>query len=241
MTNGPRNRIPTDPGLTDRATSAYLRLRELIVHGQLAPGSRIVEAELARRLELSRTPVRSALQRLAQEGFIAPGRDDELPRPVVAPLTREDAVELFETVGGLEAMAAVRAARLPTDVRARVVSRLEEANDQLRALDREARPERGRFFDLDGEFHAAYVEAGAGPRLRALHDAVKPQAERYIRLYVSVLTGEISTSVAEHDQIIEGIRSGAARSAQDAVQENWRNAAERLSRVIDSAGERGSW
>jgi len=241
MTEMSPNRRDSDPEKTDRSTSAYLRLRRLIVHGQLAPGSRIVETELARKLELSRTPVRSALQRLQQEGFIVVGRDDESSRPIVAPLTREDAVEIFEIVGGLEAMAAIRAARLPSELRAAVVRRLEEVNLALRALEREERPPRGRFFDLDGQFHAAYVESGAGPRLQALHDAVKPQAERYIRLYVSVLGGEIATSVEEHDRIIDGIRSGASRTAQDAVQENWRNAAERLSRVIDSAGERGSW
>lgn len=240
MTDVPRSHMDSDPEKTDRATTAYLRLRRLIVHGQLAPGSRIVETELARKLELSRTPVRSALQRLQQEGFILAGRDDA-SRPVVAPLTREDAVEIFEIVGGLEAMAAVRAARLPSDLRSGVVRRLEEVNRALQALEREERPQRSRFFDLDSEFHAGYVESGAGPRLRALHDAVKPQAERYIRLYVSVLSGEISTSVEEHERIIDGIRSGASRTAQDAVQENWKNAADRLSRVIDAAGERGSW
>lgn len=223
-----------------RALLAYDRLRELIVHGQLAPGSRIIETEIAERLGVSRTPVRSALQRLQQEGFIV-GGDGERSRAAVAPLTRDDARELFELVGALEGLAAGRAARLPPAERSELLQELEEANRELQGLEGISNPDRGRFFDLDSAFHRVYVEAGSGSRLAALHGAVKPQAERYIRLYVSVLTGEIGTSVEEHDTIIEAIRIGAPYQAQEAVSRNWRNAADRLSRVIDSVGERGSW
>ena len=96
-------------------------------------------------------------------------------------------------------------------------------------------------FDLDMAFHRAYVEGGAGPRLLALHEATKPQAERYIRLYISSLVDEISTSVGEHDVIVRRIESGDSAGAQQAVDENWQNAARRLSKVISALGERGSW
>ena len=86
-----------------------------------------------------------------------------------------------------------------------------------------------------------YVEAAARTRLLNWHDAIKPQAERYARVYVSALVDEIATSVQEHAAIVEAIGAGDADRAQRAVQTNWRNAAVRLSRVIDSVGERGSW
>jgi len=225
----------------DRATSAYQRLRSLIVHGQLAPGSRVVETEVARKLEVSRTPVRSALQRLHQEGFIVGGRGDGLARPMVAPLTREDAHETFEIVAALEGLAAFQVGRLPSLERARVADRLEEANEVLRSLGADGRPNPQRYLDLDNAFHSVYVEAGAGPRLAVLHDSAKAQAERYMRLYVSMLTREISVSADEHLGIIGAIRAGVPDRAHDAVSRNWRNAAERLGRVIDSAGERGTW
>ena len=54
---------------------AYGRLRELIVSGRLAPGAPLIETDLSKRLGVSRTPVRAALQRLQQEGFVgASGR-----------------------------------------------------------------------------------------------------------------------------------------------------------------------
>jgi DNA-binding GntR family transcriptional regulator len=224
-----------------RAALAYDRLRELIVHGQLAPGSRIIETEIAQRLGVSRTPIRSALQRLQQEGFIRGGRAGQRSRTSVAPLTRQDARELFEIVGSLEGLAATHAARLPPGKRTELVERLNAANEKLHQLERMTNPDRARFFDLDSAFHRIYVDAGSSHRLSSLHDSVKPQAERYIRLYVSVLTGEIGTSVKEHRKIIEAIQIGAPDRAKDFVFQNWRNAAERLNRVIDSVGERGSW
>lgn len=225
----------------DRIARAYEQLRELIVWGRLAPGSRIIESDIAERLGVSRTPVRSALHRLQQEGYIAGiGRQKE-QRLVIAPLTQDDARELFEIVGALEGLAARGAAELGDAPRATLVADLRQLNDKLAETAKASRPEPIRIFDLDTSFHRRYVEAGAGPRLLALHDAVKPQAERYIRLYTSALVDEIGRSVTEHETIIERIAAGSADGAQRAVERNWRNAAGRLSRVIATLGERGSW
>lgn len=225
----------------DRATVAYRQLRELIVHGRLAPGTRIIETEVANRLGVSRTPVRAALQRLQQEGYIlASGRGRQM-RPSIAPLTREDARELFGIVGEIEGLAARWAAGGDPGCREVLVEELRSLNEEYLRTSRLERRDQNRLFDLDTRFHRRYVEAGAGPRLLALHDAIKPQAERYVRVYISVLFDEIATSVREHAAIVDGIAAGDPDEAQRAVQQNWRNAADRLSRVIDSVGERGSW
>ena len=50
--------------------TAYQKVRDLIVHGRLSPGTWIVEADLAQRLGMSRTPVRGALQWLQREGYV---------------------------------------------------------------------------------------------------------------------------------------------------------------------------
>lgn len=220
---------------------AYELLRELIVCGRLAPGSRIVESEIAGRLGLSRTPIRSALHRLQQEGYIASGDGAKEQRLVIAPLTQGDARELFHIVGQLEGLAARGAAELPLPARAALVRTLEQLNEELAETARVSRPDQLRIFELDTAFHRAYVIAGAGSRLLALHDAIKPQSDRYIRLYVSSLVDEIVTSVREHAVIIRQIEDGAALAAQTAVDTNWRNAALRLEKVIEALGERGSW
>ena len=221
--------------------AVYHRLRTLIVTGRLAPGSRLVETDVATRLGVSRTPVRAALHRLQAEGYILGSPGIQQTRPTVAPLTREDARELFHIVAELEGLSARLAAMRPPAERAVLAAELTAVNEAFRKTAEARVPEHRCLFELDERFHRLYVEAGAGPRLLALHDAVKPQAERYERIYVSLLTREIATSVAEHRTIIKAIREGRADDAQQAVQTNWRNAAERLGRVIESAGERGQW
>jgi DNA-binding GntR family transcriptional regulator len=225
----------------DRVNTAYDRLRELIVTGRLAPGSRIIEVDVADRMGVSRTPARAALHRLQQEGYIISSGRGKQQRLSVAALTKEDARELFEIVGEIEGLGARRSALLQNSARTQVVRELSTINRRLSKAAAPARPNHKDIFDLDQEFHRCYVEAGAGPRLLALHSSIKPQSERYVRLYISALVDEIGTSVREHDEIIRAIRTGDADLAQSAVETNWRNAAERLSRVIESMGERGAW
>jgi DNA-binding GntR family transcriptional regulator len=228
-------------GRTDRPKLVYEQLRQLIVHGRLAPGSRLVETDIAARFEVSRTPVRGALQRLQQEGYIVDSPSMRQSRPTVAPLTGEDAEELFNIVGQLEALAAYSAAQLPEPKRQLLVKELDVINAELRKAASAARPDHNRLWDMDERFHGRCVEVAAGPRLRLLHDSVKPQAERYERLYVSYLAGDIVTSVTEHDIIIRAIAEGDAEGAKVAVEQNWHNAAARLGRVIERVGDRGRW
>ena len=89
------------PERDDNVSRVYQELRALIVSGQLPPGARIAERAVVQRLGLSRTPVRSALHRLQQEGFVASsgiGRDQRL---IVTPLTQNDGRELLLIVGHL--------------------------------------------------------------------------------------------------------------------------------------------
>lgn len=243
---GPGARRPAVLARRDGAAAArphlvYRQLRTLIVRGQLSPGSRVVEVDIASRLGVSRTPVRSALHRLQAEGYVVATPSLHQLRLMIAPLTREDARELFHIVAELEGLAARRSAGLPRAARTTLADELTTVNDAFGKAAEARAPNHNRLFELDERFHRLYVEAGAGPRLLALHDAVKPQAERYERIYVSLLAREIHTSVAEHRTITRAIRDGATDAAQQAVQINWRNAAERLGRVIASAGERGQW
>ncbi|MEP6491347.1 MAG: GntR family transcriptional regulator [bacterium] len=224
----------------DNVSRVYAELRSLIISGQLPPGARIAERAVVARMGLSRTPVRSALHRLQQEGFVASvGRAGD-QRLIVTPLTRGDGREVFLVVGHLEGLAAREAASLPTDRRKKLVQELRAVNRELSKASR-AKAAPAKLFDLDLEFHDTYVEGIAGPRLVALHRAIKPQCERYARLYVNVLLDELPTSVKEHEAIASAIAKGEPRAAQHAVETNWQNAANRLSAVIEEFGERGIW
>ncbi|HEY6292670.1 MAG TPA: GntR family transcriptional regulator [Terriglobia bacterium] len=220
----------------------FNQIREMIVHGRLAPGSRIVEADLTERLGVSRTPVRAALHLLQKEGYVlATAAGSRKARLAIAPLTKEDARELYAIVGHLEGLAARSTARLESGQRVPVVTKLRDTNNELRELYEQGRGDPNRIFELDQSFHQILVEASAGPRLLELQRSIKPQTERYWRLYASAILDRLGLSVGEHLLIIQGIESGDGDAAERAVQMNWENGAERLSRVIDTLGERGSW
>lgn len=233
-----RRRRATRGGSSDRV---YNYLREMIVRGRISPGSRIVETDIALHLDVSRTPIRSALHRLRQEGYLVPiGRRKE-HRLVIAPLTQDDAHELFHIVGMIEGLAAAEAARATKNDRSTLASDLEKLNLELTQVARSDTHLSQRVFETDMRFHRRYVEAGAGPRLLALHDAIKPQAERYVHLYAHLVGDDLSRSVEEHEAIVQRIANGNPDAASRAVQRNWRNAAARMQRLITLKGERGTW
>jgi DNA-binding GntR family transcriptional regulator len=220
---------------------AFHDVRELIVHGRLSPGSWIVEADLARHLAMSRTPVRSALHLLQREGYVIEHTNARKSRMMVAPLTLEDAAELYPIIGHVEGLAGRRTAMLPKSRRTEIAARLRSLNQQLRDI-LDARPSgAGGIFDIDRGFHRVIVESGAGPRLLALHKSIEPQAERYWRLYASSIINDLHLSVGEHDEIITAVVAGDPDRVERALQNNWENGCARLARVIEIFGERGSW
>ena len=172
--------------------SAFHRIRDLIVHGRLAPGSWIVEGDLCEYLQMSRTPVR-------------------------------------------------RAAALPAGQRRKLAVQLRSINQQLEQIAQNHGEQRPDIFTLDHEFHLLLVEAGSGARLSALHRAIEPQTERYWRLYASSIVGELHTTALEHEEIVDALIAGDAERLEQALIVNWEKGSERLAKVIELFGERGSW
>src|SRR5882672_4814826 len=116
--------LPVERAKAEHGTSlltAFRELRELIVHGRLSPGTWILEADLAERLNMSRTPVRGAIHWLQREGYILEHRNVSKSRMIVAPLTKEDANELYLIIGRLEGIAGRGAAEMSKSDRAGLV------------------------------------------------------------------------------------------------------------------------
>ena len=221
--------------------TAFQRIRELVVRGRLAPGTWIVEGDLCEHLNMSRTPVRGALYLLEREGYVIEQRNSSKSRMIVAPLTREDANELYPILGRIEGLAGRRAAVLPQAERDELAAGLKAVNGKLAQIAQERTYNGLSIFDLDHEFHRLVVSAGSGPRLNALHKAIEPQTELYWRLYASSIVGELTHSVAEHEEIVAALVAGDPDRLERALSVNWENGCKRLEKVIDIYGERGSW
>jgi DNA-binding GntR family transcriptional regulator len=226
------------------ADTAYRRLRDSIVTLRVAPGTPLAELDLCKRLHISRTPVRTALLRLQQEGLVTAAGRRRSGRVAVAPLTADDMRELFLLVGALDGVAARLAAGLDAPKRQAVATEAAALNDRLRHLSaakdladiRSAQ-------DLDLRFHRCYESAAAGPRLLAKLRALHAQRERYVRVYTEALihANGVQDSIDEHAGIIDAIRAGDADAAERHAIFNYRNALERYHRIVAAHGERGSW
>jgi DNA-binding GntR family transcriptional regulator len=231
-------------GETERGNSlqlAFQQLRHMIVSGRLAPGSWMIEAELAARLGFSRTPIRGALHWLEREGYVNAAGSGSKSRMLVSPLTQDDAQELYSIIAHLEGLGARLAAQLPAEKREALVGTLRKFNDGLLELARTRHSDANRIFELDLNFHRTIMEAGAGPRLLDFHNTVQPQAERYWRLYAGAIVDELDQSIKEHAEIMDGVLKGDPDRAELCIQANWEHGVKRLSRLIADLGERGSW
>jgi DNA-binding GntR family transcriptional regulator len=213
----------------------------MILMGSLAPGARIVESDLAEHIGVSRTPVRSALHRLQQDGYVMAQDRGRKVKLIVAPLTKEDAREIYHIVGVLDGLAAWHAARLSAADREDLTLKMTRINDTLAGLERSPQGEFQALLELHGEFHALPLRAIDAPRLKTLHATTKPQADRYRRIYSSGDFGQQKRSLEEHSLIIESIRAGDWGEALCRTQEHWMLAADRLCGIIEVLGERGSW
>ena len=133
---------------TSRIDASCEALRQLIVTGELAPGSRILEADIANRLEVSRRTAQAALSRLQREGLIQ--RPGGLRAAwIVAPLTIRGFHEIIEVVEAILSWAARRAARGDPEDRQGLVIELRAINDEFRAVRSEDPHDTTRANDLD--------------------------------------------------------------------------------------------
>lgn len=192
-------------GLTHRSVTdeVYLVLRDRIVDGQHAQGSRLIERELAAMLGVSRVPVREALQRLKNVGLV-----EDLPRRGcrVVHLARKDVVDLLDVQESLETLAARLAAQHSN---ADTIKPL--AATLLRAQEATERRDPVEIGRANSAFHEAMVALSQN---RLLQDLQIPINNR--RRWIFRLTGEVDTDLmyTEHEALYRAIRDNQPTTAE---------------------------
>jgi DNA-binding GntR family transcriptional regulator len=141
---------------------AYNHIRNMILSGELQPGSQIREESLAELCGVSRTPVRDSLRRLEAEMFI---RRNDSQRSFVADWSLDDLEDAFQLRAMLEGHAAKRAARRITRDQ---LARMRIQNAQLKQAIGGTHPDVPRFLDHNRQFHAIILEAAASERLSSM-------------------------------------------------------------------------
>ena len=197
----------------DRLPSAKIRdsLEQRIVEGELGNGKRLDETELSNFYGVSRTPVREALQRLAESGLA-----EHLPRrgTFVRSPSLSQLVEMFEVMAELECMAIRLAARRATS---NDIDALEKDNETCRAA--VAANDTKKYYEINARLHGRIYQMSGNSFLaneaRRLHDRLRP----FRRLQLRV-RGRMEESMAEHDIILAALRDGDADRAMETMKKH---------------------
>jgi DNA-binding GntR family transcriptional regulator len=213
-----------------RSDRVYLRLKEAITSVALRPGTSLVEAEVARQLGVSTTPVREALQRLGQDGLVVLSR---FRGATVAEITATDVREIFELRVAFEPMAAEQAVPvlMETDF-------AEMRNAIARAASAITRENWQELSHWNRTFHGAFIRRCQNGRLRRVLETLQDQ-NRIIALLTWEGRGYDEQEHDEHTAILEA----ASRRHADLAAEHLRQHIARFGREVvriweDGAGRR---
>lgn len=217
---------------------AFRAIRKEILSGRLAPGTKIVESDLATRLGVSRNPIREAIGQLEQQGLVVsiPNRGTFVIQP-----TPEQAFDMFLLRAFLELLAVrlafARADFDKFDSLEEVVQEMDELVSSVSTFDGETW---GRFSLLDTEFHTRLVQASGSAALLRAWETASPTdiIFLYDRTQKSNLSGnksEVEGIAARHRKLLQELQSGNLQAAEAGLLYHFRTGSRGSSVSLDEA------
>lgn len=201
--NAPTRQVLERPNLRDHI---YEILKKEIILRRIRPGEKINEEELAKSLQVSRTPVRETLLRLEHEGIV-----EIVPRrgAFVVSQSKQKVIDILQVREVLEGLVT----RLATkNMDERMLNRLRNCLKKISSI-KNNEDRVLRYPAADVEFHSILLEACGNDVLRNMMEIVNSHLQ-VIRLRTVVLPGRAKQTVREHYKILEAIEKGDALSAE---------------------------
>ncbi len=202
-----RVRIDNHLTLRERIVST---IRSAIVNGQLRPGTRIAEPELAEKFGISRTPIREAFRQLESEGFIS-----VIPRKgaIVASFSAQDVSNFYDLKMILEGYAAKTATMLLSESE---ITRMETLNRQMELAS--GKKDLRRVLELHNEFHDIFLRACGNEKLHQIVQNMVMQFQRF--RMILAMPGKVEGSIEQHVEIIDAFRKRDPALAEKLIQRN---------------------
>jgi len=198
-------------------------LRDAIRKGILEPGERLMEVQVAEELGISRTPVREAIRKLEQEGYVI-----MMPRrgTYVSDVSESDIKEIFEIRSALEALATGLAARrIEQEELETLQSMLFEIEGYIKQNDIE------KIVETDIKFHGLLYQVSRNERLVNIISNLKEQLARFRTLSMSY-PGRLYETLEEHSEMVEAIANGDVSAARDAAEHHMERAEKTLLKAL---------
>jgi DNA-binding GntR family transcriptional regulator len=186
----------TEENLISLRERVYIHIKDLILEGEFKAGDRLVERELAERLNISRTPIREALFRLESQGFVK-----TVPRKgvIVADISEKEIIEVFTILSSLEVLAAKLAAqKLDEETKSRFVEYSKKVADCLN------NKKDADFSNLHSELNHLLYSSAKNAKLYEILSGLSD----YIRAFAKTgyrNPGRPEKSMEEHLRIMEAI------------------------------------
>ena len=198
-------------------------LREAILKGDLKPGERLMELQLASKLGVSRTPIREAILMLEQEGLAVttPRKGAE-----VAKMTLKDMEDVLEIRDALDELAVRIACQKISD------EQLKQLEDMKELFEKSTQTGNvKKIAEADVTFHDVIYEATGNPKLVTLLNNLREQVYRYRVEYIKD-PKNYPTLIAEHEAILESLKNRDVKNAVEAMHVHVANQAEAVKTVI---------
>lgn len=194
-----------------RSEAVRDEIEELIAFGKLPPGKHLDETELAERFGVSRTPVREALNQLANAGLV-----EIRPRrgAVVAEVGPQALVEMFEVMAELEGMCGRLAARRISSAQLAALVDAQQLCEEVRASG-----DPDLYYERNDVFHGIIYAASHNAFLVEQAWVLRRRLRPYRRLQLRA-RDRINNSLSEHESIVLAIQAGDADKANELLREH---------------------
>ncbi len=191
-----------------------LRLRQMLVEGQIPPGAKLNERELAEVLNVSRTPLREAIKMLAAEGLVelVPNRG-----AIAVSLNESDVLNTFEVMAGLEAMSGEMAAQRITDAE---LAEIRAMHYEMMAA--YTRRDLSAYYRINATIHEAINAAAKNPVLTATYNQVNARLQA-LRFRSNQDGDKWDRAMKEHDRMIEALSARDAAAMRAVLLAHLRN------------------
>lgn len=196
----------------------YRRIKEAIINGELAQGERIVQEDLTKQLNVSRTPVREALQRLKSEGLVT-------IRPfygaMVFQISLKELSEIYDVRIQIENYSLQKSYPLFDD---KDIDELETLN----RISRESDPSLMELMDYDRQFHYLLCHKGIGDYINQVLNGIWNQCDPYKSFYLSK-SQNVQKMISEHENIVKCLKNKDFRGVDRALVRHLEDVVDKIS------------
>ena len=217
-----------DPMYRTLEDFAYTTIREAILYGELKPGERILLKDLEATYRISRTPIRQALRRLSERGYVTLQPHSSMR---VRPLSQEELNELYALRRAIEPIAMAEGIKGADDSDMALLEAL--LGEMHAATERE---DRVTLIGLNTKFHRSMYEPSGMPHLLSMYDRLVGICERYQWTQANAPVTELRGDRRHHEEIMDAYRRRDEDRAIDLIQIHLEQAREAILRHLSSRG-----